>query len=178
MKKCPSCGVNYIIGNEELCMFCAKNKEAQTNLGIKPIENSTYVLKRGRVYGTRAQAIYDNCCLRLGWAAYERGNFGPQRKLYAIRADRERKRSVWFVAHSNFTDTMEEGEKWKNYIYGDYILETYAKGETPSQTDKYDRITFAKNRKGEYEFLGVYTVEEQTFSQRKYKLISAEFPIK
>jgi len=139
--------------------------------------------------GTAAQRIYDNCCDSLNWDETKRGRFGPQQKLYSVDATPEGY-SVWFIAHSNWTDTG--CKNWQNVISGDCNIiretwkEEYPKGVTGGglRDDMTTRVTFAK-RKGGYVFLGVYKtsrdIEEKILSDgrkvwiKTYNLISETY---
>lgn len=139
------------------------------------ITNNFLSLKRGEIYGTAAQEIYDDCCKKFRWDRSKRGQFGRQQLLYAENSDYIGKQSVWFLAHSNWTGT--NNGCWINRIWNDTIEEEYMDGYRPSTIDKTDRIVFAKTKNGKYMFLGVYKIESQTHNKRVYILISSQYPM-
>ena len=104
-------------------------------------------------YGTRAQAIYDECCKRFGWDYSKRYLFGMLQILYAKEATPE-KFSPWFLAHNNLTDT--KGGNWFNKIQGNTIEEMWLERDDRFYSDKTLRVTFVKNKSKEYVFLGIY----------------------
>ena len=113
------------------------------------------VLKRDitKGYGGKAQDIYDQCCKWFGWDYSKRYLFGMMRILYAEEATPE-KYSPWFLPHNNWTDT--KGGNWFNKIYNDVIEEMWLEKDERFHNDDTLRVTFVKNHKKEYVFLGIY----------------------
>lgn len=123
----------------------------------------------GNSYGTKAKDIYLDCCNSFGWNKRLIGEFGMMKPLYGHGAADNSAKDVWFICHSNwYSDLLitviENGkvvEKHRNYIYSDVShIEEY---QINAQNDVYplkDRITFAKNKRGRYVFLGIYRSEE------------------
>lgn len=138
---------------------------------------TTTVLQSNNTYGTVAQKIYDSCCAAFGWDKNKRGLFGRQQELYAEDATPE-KYSVWFLAHSNWTDTRNG--QWSNKIYHKikHINERWDDITKPRfESDAEIRVVFAKNRDRKYVFLGIYKcLSIDTATKTKiYELIADEY---
>ena len=135
-------------------------------------------LDNGLPLGSNSQKIYDEFCLAFNWDETQRDNFGFRGKpLYARNADTERKRDVWFISHSNLTDSIAESGEHLNMIEENFITEYY----TNSYKDIYplnERIVFAKQN-GSYKFLGVYAPINPNSKniERKFKKTSNTYPI-
>lgn len=135
-------------------------------------------LKSMNVYGTKAQDIYDECCIQLAFKSYYRGLFGMLKKLYALNATKEGY-SVWFLAHSNWTATSNG--KWSNEIHhGIKYIDEFWDNNTIGKLneDAEIRVTFAK-KKNYYVFLGIYKclyIDNQKRVKR-YKIISDKYPL-
>jgi hypothetical protein len=70
--------------------------------------------------------IYKNGCYVFGWDISQLYKFGAKyRKLLATRADTDRTRDVWFIAHSNLNDSKNEYGTYEYFIDKEYITETY-----------------------------------------------------
>ncbi len=107
---------------EDIAKENEKARETEISERIKKLEMSKHTVKVNsaknstlfidkvvklqnmKVYGTKAQDIYDACCRKFKWDSSKRGSFGPQKTLYTMNATPENY-SVWFLAHSNWTDT-------------------------------------------------------------------------
>ena len=132
----------------------------------------------GTSYGRVAQDIYNLLCHYLSFDETQKSKFGKQQPLFASCADTDRTRDVWFICHSNYTDTVSENGKHVNKINGNVITEYYKE----SKYDRYpmnDRITFAKKRNQEYEFIGVFRPDDPYSKEenRRFTLISDIYPI-
>lgn len=126
-------------------------------------------LVAGNSYGTKAKDAYLLCCDAFGWDKGLAKEFGMMKPLYGHRAADNGTKDVWFICKCNWYNdvlitVIENGkvvEKHRNYIYPDLShIEEY---QINAQNDDYplrDRITFAKNKNGQYVFLGVYRAKE------------------
>ena len=110
-------------------------------------------LKSGLKYGKTAKDIYLKCCKNLDFKISKSHFFAPQQILFASNAT-EYGYAVWMLPNSNFTGRTSGS--WANVIDGDKIYEFWSIDDVG---DSSDRITFAKQKDGEYVFLGVYTLE-------------------
>ena len=121
----------------------------------KSLQPNKLVRNLYKGYGTRAQAIYDECCGKFGWDYTKRGLFAPQKPLYAAGATPEGY-SPLFLAHSNWTET--KGGNMTNVITNTTIEEKWDTLEYDFHHDKYTRVVFAKSKKcqNNYVFIGVY----------------------
>ncbi len=126
-------------------------------------------------YGTNSQKIYDECCNSFGWKQSERGNFGFRKKLYAKDAAGDGL-SVWFIAHSDWTETNKGDHINKLGFFCHPIIEEYLNNELPSETDVTNRIIFAKKKDGNYYFVGVFKVTKKNVRIREYKLLYRTYP--
>lgn len=109
--------------------------------------------RSSRICGTKALEIYDECCELFGWKRGLRGEFGPQRRLWAGKATPENY-DVWFVSRSNINGA--HNDSWTNTVdnaRGTITVDWHIPFEGVSGT----RVTFVKNREGQYVFYGVYS---------------------
>jgi hypothetical protein len=141
-------------------------------------------LQQGKVYGTAAIKIYDECCAAFGWDRSQRGEFGMFKLLFAVKADADRKRNVWFICHSNWAGKPGTGGKWNTIRDDGHIVKVeYEYPVTPQACDWNDTIIFAKEKNRGYEFLGVYETVSLEHSKIGvngrivYKRISARYPV-
>ena len=95
--------------------------------------------------------------------------------MYAGKSDTERTRDVWFIRYSNYTGEVCKSGRWLNTIKDNLIFEV-ASDSFPKHS-KADRIVFAYNSSGYYEFLGVYKIIKATIDGRIYERISESYPI-
>ena len=129
-------------------------------------------LVSGRAYGRKAQEIYNLCCDLFGWDKRLSGKFAPQKPLYGHKAADNGTKDVWFICKCNWYNdllitTIENGkvvEKHRNYIYPDlsHIEEYQINVQNTNDYPLQDRITFVKNKQGQYIFVGVYRSKEPT----------------
>lgn len=126
----------------------------------------------GQSYGTNAKDIYLNCCGWFGWNARLAKEFGMMKPLYGHRAADNATKDVWFIGHSNFYGDVlvtdgNGAQHHRNYVHTDssgrvLTIEEYQK-DAPFDSIAYplrDRITFIKNKKGQYVFVGTYRAQE------------------
>lgn len=131
-------------------------------------------LVSGRSYGTKAKDIYVQCCILFGWDKSKSGEFGIMQPLYGHKVADNGTKDVWFICHSNWYGDIliidDEGVKHhRNYIHANsdgkvLSIDEYQQN-APFDNVSYplrDRITFAKNKQGEYVFVGVYRSKEPT----------------
>jgi hypothetical protein len=170
---CP----NYITDDEELCLICSPVIKIKSN--NKAIEKDFSRISRGCVYGGNSRKIYEKFCETLKWDKHKADQFGWQTPLYAMNADTDKTRDVWFIFHANYDvnnlDSVVEDYHVVNLITdnGDRIIEIV--DERFGKTNSADRITFVKTSNG-YEFFGVYTIIENG-TTRVYKRIYDCYPI-
>ncbi len=140
------------LNNSSVCQEEEKINLKNTNVSA---------LVRHKAYGTSAQRIYVDFCDKYGWDIDERGKFGKQQRLFSEVATPEGY-SVWFLAHSNLTETSNG--KWKNEFSGDVLYEKWE-----SDVDgllfsvrKIKRVVFAKIKDVgmKYYFMGIYIFEK------------------
>jgi hypothetical protein len=146
------------------------------------------VLTMGFTAGTRAIDNYDRCCALFGLKRVLRGNFAPQRMLYAKNATPEGY-SVWMLAHSSLNENFNRNRRWYNiFVYPDIIREIWFNSSdiAMSQEDYSYRVCFAKTRDGAYVFQGIYEPQKiewekvpdgKTELVRTFKRISRQYPI-
>lgn len=160
-----------------LCDTC-KSKIVKHVEKMLPVDDNITVLQAGRIYGTNSRKIYEKCCDSLGWKRSNASYFGWQTPLYADNCDKDNN-GVWFIFYPNYsTDSLEsvvEDAHVLNVILygGDVIVEVLDKHF--GGTHNANRITFVKTKSG-YEFLGVYSIEENG-NERIYKRISKTYPV-
>ena len=125
-------------------------------------------------YGTNALKIYDECCNTFGWKNTDRYYFMPRNQLYAKNSAGDL--SVWFIANSDWVEKFDEKHKNILGFDADQIIEEYLQGEMPSETDKTDRIVFAKKKNNEYYFIGVYRILNNNKNIRTYVRYKNYYP--
>ena len=108
-------------------------------------------LIKGQVYGTAAKDIFEAGCDAFAWNQYESKCFGWQTPNYSEIATKEGY-SVWFLAHSNWTDSATAGVK--NKISSTYMEQWWMESDHPIATTR-KRVIFAK-KDNHYIFLGVF----------------------
>ena len=177
-KICPSCKLNYIKTDEEICQICLPPiKHISKN---QKIEADFRKIKLGAVYGTSTRKIYEMFCKTLNWDLSQADAcFGWQKPLYAKNADTTREKDVWFIFYPNYDknqlDTVVNDFHVVNLIQdeGETIIEIVA--DEVSASNNADRITFVRTNIG-YEFFGVYRIVKNG-TVRIYKRIYKKYPI-
>lgn len=124
--------------------------------------------------GSRAIENYDACCKLFGFKSAMRGNFAPQKRLYAKNATIEGF-NVWMIAHSNFSEPFNNNGKWYNIIEGELIKEVWfvANELLEAPNERAFRVSFVK-KYGKYIFQGVYAqqkIEWETMPNGKRELV-------
>ena len=116
------------------------------------------------------------CCKKYGFDNGFAWLFGRRQELYAMSATKEGY-SVWFLAHSNWTES--KGGKWSNEIKDGtkHIIEYWDKIDDRFNNDTRTRVVFAK-RQSQYLFLGVYKFVKNDWKTRtkEYEQISSYYP--
>lgn len=125
-----------------------KKRAQRTHINTTVISGS---LMRGQPYGTAARDIFEAGCDAFAWHEYESKCFGWQTPNYSEVATREGY-SVWFLAHSNWTDS--DTEDVKNWIFDSYMEQWWTSSDHPASTVR-KRLIFAK-KDNHYVFLGVF----------------------
>ena len=149
----------------------------------KTHKNTTVInenLIRGHSYGTAAKDIFEACCDTFSWNKYESKNFGWQTPNYSDIATKEGY-SVWFLAHSNWTDSNIENVK--NKIFETYMEQWWTDRDHPRATTR-KRLIFAK-KDNHYEFLGLFKyvgneykheMNGKTYYIERFDIVSEEYP--
>lgn len=137
------------------CYITREEYERKANLILDDVLTiiSKSEWRSGRICGTKALEIYDECCELFGWKRGLRGEFGPQRRLWAGKATPENY-DVWFVSRSNINGA--NNDSWNNTVdnaRGTITVDWHIPFEGVAGT----RVTFVKNREGQYVFYGVYS---------------------
>lgn len=114
-----------------------------------------------RAYGKKAKDIYFAGCYRFYWDNSKIGSFCQQKKLYDVNCTKEGF-SVWFLPYSNLTNSKNDSANWTNYISSDFttIKEVWESVNDLFHNDKSKRVTFAKQKNGQYLYLGIFQVTE------------------
>ncbi|MBO5415366.1 MAG: hypothetical protein J6A83_01895 [Clostridia bacterium] len=122
-------------------------------------EKNQEILKIGFTAGTKAIDIYDNYCSKFGFKRSLRGNFAMMKLLYAKNATPEGY-SVWMIAHSSLNESYlqakSSGRKWYNKFISPNIIKKIWINPSEYIEDSSIRVTFAKNKRGNYVFQGIY----------------------
>ena len=144
------------------------------------MENSTKIrLLCGKECGTNSKKIYEKYAEMYGWDRRQSSQFGAQgQPLYAREATPEGY-SVWCISYSNLND--KKGGQWRNRFSDDKdtndLIEELWEYRTHDRLHDFSetttRIVFAKNRKGEYEFFGVYKCVSRSEKREKIEWADA-----
>lgn len=93
-------------------------------------------------YGTKAETIYKQGCKNFGWKELDIGFYGLQQSLYSKNSAGDNL-SVWFIAHSDWTESNNKQFKNTLGLFAEIITEEYKIGLIPNDNDNTDRIVFA-----------------------------------
>lgn len=112
-------------------------------------------------YGRKAKDIYLAGCENFGWSYSKLGSFCSQKLLYDKNCSREGY-SVWFLPYSNLNNYKNSMANWINLISSDFnvIKENWKVLDDRFFYDKDMRITFAKQKNGQYLYLGIFQAKE------------------
>lgn len=112
-------------------------------------------------YGTRAKDIYSDGVRCFGWNDSKKGSFGSQRKLYDVNCTKEGY-SVLFLPYSNINNIKNDKANWTDFISSDFktIKEVWKDISVESFDDRTERITFAKQKNGQYIYIGIFQAEK------------------
>jgi hypothetical protein len=112
-------------------------------------------------YGRKAKDVYLKGCEYFGWDYSKLGSFCSQKLLFDKNCSREGF-SVWFLPYSNLNNYRNSATNWIDFISSDFekIKEVWKEMDERFFTDDDIRITFAKQRNGQYLYLGVFQAKE------------------
>lgn len=133
-----------------------------------------------REYGSNSRTIYENMCNSFGWDRTQMDCFAWGKSLCAVRADKERLRDVWFIYNPNYNLNLNDVSKNENKPIdtiidnGEAIKETIPFSYETSHTQ--ERIVFVKNANNKYEFLGIFSCDENA-RVRTWHRIATVYPI-
>lgn len=151
------------------------------------MQQKNNTMKIGFSAGTRAIDNYDECCELFHFKSVLRGNFAPQKMLYARNATPEGY-SVWMLAHTSLNEKFNDNTRWFNFVEPNgTIREVWfdSSDANMSQKDFTYRVCFIKQKSGLYEFQGIYKPEKQTWEEihgklelvRTYIRVSDVYPV-
>ncbi len=112
-------------------------------------------------YGTRAKDIYSDGVRCFGWNDSKKGSFGSQQKLYDVNCTKEGY-SVLFLPYSNINNKKNDNANWTDFISSDFktIKEIWKDTDKENFYDRTERITFAKQKNGQYIYIGIFQAEK------------------
>lgn len=154
-----------------------KKQAKRTHINTTVISGN---LIKGQVYGTAAKDIFEAGCNAFAWNQYESKCFGWQTPNYSEIATKEGY-SVWFLAHSNWTDTDTTGVK--NKISETYMEQWWMESDHPTATNR-KRLIFAK-KDNHYIFLGLFKFigkermeiqDEKVYYIERFDLVAEKYP--
>ncbi|MCD8205630.1 MAG: hypothetical protein LUD29_03345 [Clostridia bacterium] len=175
---CPKCGLLQMKKGDTLCDTC------KADLGIAPdgvnARENFDEIKRGHSYGTSSAEIYAKFCSHLNWDKYQISHFGYKKSLFAVNADTDRTRDVWFLFHYNTVlnpPAVDAAGPSVNFILdsGETIIEK--KKTMPWDSYENERIVFVFDKNLGYVFSGVYEYKSSDHDMRLYKRISDVYPV-
>lgn len=135
-------------------------------------------LQLKHAYGTRAEDIYLDGVFCFGWNYAKRESFGRQQKLYDVKCT-EDGYSVLFLPYSNLNDGRNEKVSWTDFISSDFktIKEVWKDTDKEKFYDRTKRITFAKQKNGQYIYIGIFQAKiiDEEAKCKYYKRIGEEY---
>lgn len=135
-------------------------------------------LQLKHAYGTRAEDIYLDGVFCFGWNYAKRESFGRQQKLYDVNCT-EDGYSVLFLPYSNLNDGRNEKVSWTDFISSDFktIKEVWKDTDKENFYDRTKRITFAKQKNGQYIYIGIFQAKiiDEEAKCKYYKRIGDEY---
>ncbi len=134
-----------------------------------------------KIYGTKAFDIYTKACDCLGFDRSKRNSFALQKLLYAQNATKEGY-SVLMLPNSDLNG--QTNGQWVNIINRGEILQYTIDPNNLESMQRDTRVTFVKQKNGEYVFVGVYKLVDPKLNypakgilKETFKLISKNYPI-
>lgn len=130
-------------------------------------------------YGDNALEIYEECSTIFGWNRNNSFEFDGSHQWYASKTTLEGY-DVWVLFHNNWTGTRTP--HWINELSEDEetIVERCFNPDFRFWAETYElRLVFARNKAGEFLFLGLYKVESIDNGKKikTYRRISREYHI-
>jgi hypothetical protein len=125
-------------------------------------------------YGKVAKDVYLDGCKHFGWDYSKVGSFCSQKLLYDKDCSREGY-SVWVLPYLNTNNFKNPKSNWIDFVNSDFniIKEVWKEMDERFFTDDDKRITFAKQRNGQYLYLGIFQAkefDEENRSKTFYKI--------
>ena len=121
----------------------------------------------GRAYGRKAKDIYLEGYYNFGWKYSKLGSFCSQKILWEKDCSREGY-SVWFLPYSNLNNYKNPYSNWTNFVGSDFkvIKEYWKEIDDRFYNDEDVRITFVKQKNGQYLYLGIFQAQEMDRENR------------
>ena len=115
----------------------------------------------GHAYGKKAKDVYCEGIRVFGWDYSKLDSFCSQKLLYSKNCSKEGY-SVWFLPYSNMNNYKNNAVNWIDFINStfDTIKEVWINLDDRFYNDKDKRITFAKQKNGQYLYLGIFQATE------------------
>lgn len=115
----------------------------------------------GHAYGSKAQDVYKQGQEFFGWDDSKQGYFGAQQMLYAKNCTKEGF-AVWFLTYSNLNNYTNKAANWIDFISSDFetVKEVWKNLDDRFFNDNEKRVTFAKQKNGQYLYLGIFQATE------------------
>ena len=112
-------------------------------------------------YGKVAKEVYLEGCKHFSWDYSKQGSFCSQKLLYDKDCSREGY-SLWFLPYFNINNYRNDKTNWIDFVDSDFdtIKEIWKEIDERFYNDYDKRITFAKQKNGEYLYLGVFQAIE------------------
>ena len=103
----------------------------------------------------------------FGWKYSKLGSFCSQKILWEKDCSREGY-SVWFLPYSNLNNYKNPYSNWTNFVGSDFkvIKEYWKEIDDRFYNDEDVRITFVKQKNGQYLYLGIFQAQEMDRENR------------
>ena len=149
-------------------------------------ESMKFGLHYLHIHGRVAREIYDNLCGYYKFNKSKAYNFDRRQLLFSENCSPEGY-AVWMLPHSNLNG--ETNGIWANFadIQNNEIVQ-FTFGANVELSSNKKRLTYVKQKNGEYVFLGIYKLKEQIIFPYKndreprvkeiFELVSEDYPEK
>ena len=112
-------------------------------------------------YGKKAIDVYEEACNVFGWDSSKKGYFSPKKMLYEKECTKEGY-AVWFLTYSNLNNYNNSAANWIDYVSSNFevVKEVWKNLDERFFNDNEKRVTFAKQKNGQYIYLGIFQAKE------------------
>lgn len=162
-QRCPVCNRVFMFQRFEdgMCHECKQYSEMITP--TDEVDADFSYLRRGHLYGTDPQKIYEDLCKAYTWDTKKHIGIKWDKPMY-MRFSVDERVDLWFVNnpvfdHSKIDKSLEEHHFVDYITYGGLrICEIFENKQGSNYFSRNNIITFVKTKNG-YVFIGTYRVQ-------------------